>query len=439
MIRRAIIGSFGMLCWFFVPAAAFATDEEVEAQLEAMQVRMSQLEDRLDLTTDQLAEANQRLGEQRSMLEKAAQTGESSGTAAFLDSLEIGGWLAADYWYNVNSPANERLQDGNVGSVGQAFPLNPDSNQFSFGQLWFWMERPIDEENRAGFRTDIAFGKVAGLLPDGNTPDGGRAGGNNLYINQAYVQYLSDWGITFKAGKFATMIGAEVAQAPMNFNISRGLVWNLEQPIDHVGIMASGDLPMEGWDWAAAVVNDVFKTQPTLTNGKAFEGHIGYTEETWSASLNGIWGTDTPGSSADQYTILDLILTWDPNERLSLWLNADWNHDDNSRDRSADAYGIAVAGHYAWTERLGTALRLEYVADDRQLYGLPGDSRLWSITATTDYSVTEHLIVKGEIRHDGGRVGKSPDDLYIDTDDLAPGLYTAQNQTVVGAQVIYNF
>ena len=50
-----------------------------------------------------------------------------------------------------------------------------------------------------------------------------------------------------------------------------------------------------------------------------------------------------------------------------------------------------------------------------------------------------HLIVKGEIRHDGGRVGKSADDLYNDTDDLAPGLYTAQNQTVVGAQVIYNF
>ncbi len=114
-----------MLCWFFVPAAAFATDEEVEAQLEAMQERMSQLEDRLDLTTDQLAEANQRLGEQRSMLEKAAQTGPSSSTAAFVDSLEIGGWLSADFWYNLNSPANERLEDGNIGAVGQSQSLQP--------------------------------------------------------------------------------------------------------------------------------------------------------------------------------------------------------------------------------------------------------------------------------------------------------------------------
>jgi hypothetical protein len=428
-----------MLCWFSIPAATFAAEGDVEAQLQAMQERMNQMEARLEATTDQLAEAEQRLGEQEGILEKAAQTGSSSSTAALLDSLEIGGWLSADFWYNVNQPANERLQDGNVGAVGQAYPFNPDANQFSFGQLWFWMERPIDEENRAGFRADIAFGKVAGLLPDGNTPEDGRAGGNNLYISQAYVQYLSDWDITFKAGKFGTLIGAEVAQAPMNFNISRGLVYNLLQPIDHVGIMASGDLPAEGWDWAFAVVNDVFKTQPTLNNGKAFMGHVGYAAETWSASLNGIWGTDTPGSSGDQYGIVDVLLTWDPTERLSLWLNADWNHDDNSKARGADAYGIAVAGRYAWSERLGTALRVEYVADDRGLFGFDGDSKLWSITATTDYSVTENLIVKGEIRHDGGRVGKSPDDLYIDTDDLVPGFYTAQNQTVIGAQVIYSF
>ncbi len=371
MIRRAIVGSFTMLCWFLVPAAAFAAEDDVEAQLEAMQERMNQLEDRLELTTDQLAEANQRLGEQRSILEKAAQSGPSSSTAAFLDSLEIGGWLSADFWYNLNSPANERLEDGNIGAVGQSHPFSPDANQFSFGQLWFTIERPIDEENRAGFATEIAFGKTAGLLPDGNTPVDGRAGGNNLYIASAYVQYLTDWGITMKAGKFGTLLGAEVAQAPMNFNISRGLVYNLLQPIDHVGIMASGELPAEGWDWALAVVNDVFETQPTLNNGKAVMGHVGYATETWSANLNGIWGTDTPGSSGDQYGIIDVVLTWDPNERISTWLNFDYNHDDNGRERSADAYGVAVAGRYAWTERLGTALRLEYVADDRQLFGFP--------------------------------------------------------------------
>jgi hypothetical protein len=170
MIRRAIVGSFTVLCSFLVAAVAFTAEDDVQAQLEAMQQRMNQLEDRLELTTDQLAEANQRLGEQHTILEKAAQTGESSGTAAFLDSLEIGGWLAADYWYNVNSPANERLQDANVGVGGQSLPFSPDANQFSFGQLWFWMERPIDEATAEGFtlgRAAFPFEETTGNFSGG--------------------------------------------------------------------------------------------------------------------------------------------------------------------------------------------------------------------------------------------------------------------------------
>ncbi len=57
MIRRAMIGSFTALCCASLSLAAIAADD-VEARLEAMQDRMSQLEARLDATTDQLAVAN---------------------------------------------------------------------------------------------------------------------------------------------------------------------------------------------------------------------------------------------------------------------------------------------------------------------------------------------------------------------------------------------
>jgi len=433
-----MIGLFAVLCWVSLPLAVTAADD-VEARLEVMQDRMDQLEARLEATTEQLEVANERLGERRSLLEKAAQTGPSSGVEAFLDSLEIGGWVAASYWYNVNDPSNNRLVDANVGTVGQSHPFSPDANQFSFDQLWFTIERPIHQENRAGFAAEIAFGKTAGLLPDGNTPVDGRAGGNNLYIASAYAQYLTDWGITVKAGKFGTLIGAEVAQSPANFNISRGLVYNLLQPIDHVGVMASGELPAEGWDWALAVVNDVFTTQPTYNDGKAVMGHIGYAAETWSANLNGIWGTDTPDDENPKFGIIDVLLTWDPNEQLSMWLNADYTVDDNDGGSNPAAYGVALAGRYAWNDRLGTALRLEYVADDRAAFGFPDEADLWSITATVDYSLTEQLILKGEIRHDQGQIDKSPDHLFIDDGDRIPGIYTDQDQTMIGAQVIYNF
>jgi hypothetical protein len=421
-----------------MPVAAIAADD-VEAQLEAMQKRMGELEARLDATTDQLEAANYQLGEQRGIIDKAVQTGPSHGLTAFLESLEFAGWVSASYWYNFNDPSNDRLVGANTGTIGQSHPFSPDANQFSFDQLWLEIERPIDEDNRAGFFAEIAYGKVAGLLPDGNTPAGGYAGGNNLYLASAYVQYLTDWGITVKAGKFGTLIGAEVAQAPANFNVSRGLVYNLLQPIDHVGVMASGDLPMEGWDWAFAVVNDVFETQPTHTDGKAFMGHIGYAQETWSANLNGIWGADTGGNEDEKFAIIDVLFTWDPCERLSMYLNADYTFDDNDGGSDPGAYGISLAGRYAWTERLGTALRLEYVADDRTAFGFADEADLWSLTATVDYALTDHLIVKGEVRHDQGQIDKSPDHLFIEDGDRAPWAFTDQDQTTIGAQVIYNF
>ena len=53
------------------------------------------------------------------------------------------------------------------------------------------------------------------------------------------MQYLAPIGdgVTFKVGKFATPIGNEVAQTVYNWNITRGNVYNLLEPIDHIGII----------------------------------------------------------------------------------------------------------------------------------------------------------------------------------------------------------
>jgi hypothetical protein len=43
------------------------------------------------------------------------------------------------------------------------------------------------------------------------------------------------------------------------------------------------------------------------------------------------------------------------------------------------------------------------------------------------------------VRHDQGQIDKGPDHLFIEDGDRAFGTYTDQDQTVIGAQVIYNF
>ena len=55
-----------------------------------------------------------------------------------------------------------------------------------------------------------------------------------------------------------------------------------------------------------------------------------------SAAISGVWGsTDSVplggvGSStaleSDKETIIDLLLTWDPSDNFSAWVNADWRN-----------------------------------------------------------------------------------------------------------------
>ena len=442
-MRRIIITCAATCGLLLGPAIAFAEDADVQAQLEAMQQQLDMLSERLEATTDELEVSKTRVNEQEQLIREAGLAnpqGSSSSLGGFWDTIEFGGWISASYWYNFNQIDNDDLVGANVGINGQSSPFNPDANQFSFDQLWFEMERPIDESNRAGFVASFAFGKVAKLLPDGNAADGG----NSLYIPEAYIQYLTPFGATFKAGKFGTWIGYEVAQTVYNENISRGFVYNLLQPIDHTGISLEGDFGDSGAYWGVAVVNNVFKTQPVVNDNLAYMGKLGWANDLVSVQLAGIWGQVTgdgpTGDSNHKQGIIDLVATYDPTERIHLWLNADYSWSDSQREggsgKKPGGYGVAVGGRYAITDRMGAALRAEYVWDYHAGFGFEDDADLYSLTSTVDYAITEQLMFRGEVRYDNGRIHTAPDDLFIDD---GSNMWDQDDQILVGAELIYKF
>ena len=461
-MQRTMITLVAAFALLLSPALVGAEDADVQAQLEAMQKQLDSLSERLEATTDELEVSKTRVNDQEHLIRQAGLAdpqGSSSSLGGFWDTIEFGGWISASYWYNFNQIDNDDLIGANVGVNGQSSPFNPDANQFSFDQLWFEMERPIDESNRAGFVASFAFGKVAKLLPDGNGADGG----NSLYIPEAYIQYLTPMGPTLKAGKFGTWIGYEVAQTVYNENISRGFVYNLLQPIDHTGISLEGDFGDSGAYWGVALVNNVFKTQPVVNDNLAYMGKLGWANDQFSLQLAGIWGQVTGDSCGDlsalptetcgehgylqsggdsnhKLGIIDLVATYDPTERIHLWANVDYSWSDSQREGGSGtkpaAYGFAIGGRYALTERLGAALRAEYVADDRTYFGFADEADLWSITATVDYAITEQLMFRGEVRHDNGQIDKGPDDLFIDD---GRNMWDNASQTLVGAELIYKF
>ena len=91
----------------------------------------------------------------------------------------------------------------------------------------------------------------------GTSGDGLSLDETDLEVYQAYVQYLAPIaeGVTVKFGKFGTTIGTEVAPTIYNWNITRGNVYNLFEPITHVGIIAN--MPFaEYFDVSLGYVNE---------------------------------------------------------------------------------------------------------------------------------------------------------------------------------------
>jgi hypothetical protein len=471
-MRSRWTAAFAAFAMLGLAPQAWAADE-VQAQMQQMEQRLQQMEDRLQATDDQLDAANQRVDEQSDLIESSglAETrGASSGLGCFMCELTIGGWVAGSYFYNTQDPNDDEnpydqlqpddSEDGgglaytNTGLNGAFYPLHPDHNSFSLDQVWWEIEREISEENRGGFRTDFVYGKTATFLNGGGPSarkgfafeDEAQRDDSALYIHQAYVQYLAPVGdgLTLKFGKFATLFGTEVAGTVYNWQITRGNVWNLLEPIDHYGVLGSYAFGDSGFDAAVGGINGFAPDDPDRNDQKSIIGHVGWAGETVSAAVNTIWGNEAEGNDGDngRWTVNGLV-RWDPSERFGMWLNGDWarlNDGDNPT-----AWGVALAGRYGITERTGVALRGEYVADQNRFLGFSSEDftvsetgvNIWGVTGTVDHLLTDHLMVRAEARWDMMNKDNGPDGEFFQNDDYFQGL--ADDQIVVGLEVVYNF
>jgi hypothetical protein len=192
-----------------------------------------------------------------------------------------------------------------------------------------------------------------------------------------------------------------VAQAAYNHNISRGILWGLLQPVDHLGFLMSGTVDkqyhlfgVEGaLDWDFGVTNGFSTDDPDVNHGKTWTGRIRMTGENWSIAVAGITGPEDGGrsdqgecgaffvidgrgsvdcdnidptnvgiggSESEHVTLIDVIFTWDPFTDLNLWMNFNrmWANPDGY---DPDAWGISIGGHYTINERLGFTLRTEFM------------------------------------------------------------------------------
>jgi hypothetical protein len=384
-----------------VLASQMAAADPVQEQLRLMEQRMAEMEDRLQATSEELHTAKAVVDQQQGLLSDAglvdeSDTGIRSGVSNFLEMIDVSGVIAASYNHRiVDSDNNGDLINGNL------LFRHPDADTFALDQFWLVMDKPVNEESRGGFHVEFVTGQTAG-------PYGGESV-NEPYMYSGYVSYLAPIGdgVQIDAGRLVTPFGAEVLQTNGNFNITQGNVYAL-QPITHTGVSFSTPITDEV-SAIFGIVNEVYSdTFTSSTVDKAYYGQVAYAGDSYGVNVGFITGNDTAGvggtgcAGADcAVTVVDVVLTADPTDELSLWANFDYvNNSGDDWAANGQAWGIAGAGRYAVTEKTGLSTRIEYVEADEDFAGTADDVELFSLTGTADHSLTDNLVVRGEVRWD---------------------------------------
>jgi hypothetical protein len=403
---------------------------ESDTSLESLEQRVRALEDKLAASTATI-EA------QRQLLANQATPAVSQGAPAldaFLTGLNIGGFVTGSYLYNFNSPPS------NIRATQPLCQFNCRHDEFSFDAAMLSLGKAAAEPGQVGFQLDLLFGQNADILRD-LSPSGGfalGAGGDedsdvNLFVQEAYASYNLS-GVELRLGKWETLLGWELLDSHLNYNVTHGMLFTWAIPLYHTGLLASGALGETGLSWALGVTNG-FNNSVDTNDGKGVLGILKYQGGPLFTSLAGFVGQEEPNfgisdNSTDDLQILDFIAKLELG-RAVLWLNADWGkHQDTvalagigplgeglTETDDSTYWGVALGTNVGLTEKLSFALRGELWRDDDNVRGAEGilfsdalgsafvrvddaDVKIYTLTGTLKYQLTSNAFVRGELRWD---------------------------------------
>jgi hypothetical protein len=448
---------FGLVAASVLVAGPAFADSEVDKDLAEMRELVKGLEQRVEAQEEQIEHQSGLLQDAQKVVRETQDEKTLSGVGEFWQAIDVNASVAGSYAWNFKNPGSGAFPGAgaNQGNSGLFYPFHPDHNSFQVDQVWFDIGKTGTEESRAGFHATILYGTTASFLGQAgnvNAADESRRffadSTSDYYVHQAYVSWLAPLGegVNVQFGKFATLVGAEVADASKNWNVTRGNLYNLLQPIDHLGLLTSTTIgPVS---LAAGIVNEgnLTVSSPDINKEKTYLGKIGIGNDMFNFSTNVVYGAEGVGAftstlNGTRTGLVDALATLNT-DVFSMWANADYAWVEGSR---ASAWGFAVAGMVPLTDVFSAALRLEYLRDQEAANG-GGDpfalvspfrhSEVYGATGTLAYELAENLTLKTEVRWDRvveDNQGAFPDEFVTKT---ASG---DENQVVGLAQVIYAF
>lgn len=248
-----------------------------------------------------------------------------------------------------------------------------------------------------------SFGTDADVIAS----NGQSRSGTNL--TQAYLQAVQG-PLTVIAGKFSSLAGAEVIEAPNNSNFSRSYLFGDAVPFTHTGVRATfAETPKlslvvganNGWDdWKFVGKRKTLEGAVVLTPSAGYS----VTLDSYNGNDFAVNGSSALGT-APLYTnrmLYDGVLTVHPTAALTLVGNYDNGTqlgDGTGAFPTARWNGFAGYANYQFNPRYGLSLRKESF-HDAQGFRTGIAQRLQSNTATVNFTPGSSYIFRAEYRLD---------------------------------------
>jgi hypothetical protein len=395
--KKRFIGPIGMgAC---IGSALLGTVPSTLAQAESGNtVRMERLE-------KENAELRKRLESIESMMQKEGLSSLMPTNAVkALSDVQISGFVSASYFYDTSDPEDQK---------SNGYLWNTSENSFSINKVKVTIaSAPVERSGDkwdAGYRASLIFGEDAPIV---NT--GGEAQGLED-LREAYVELNAPLGtgLNIKAGQLISLLNYESGDGgAANPNFSQGYQWFYTGNGPSAGVQ----LGYTFTDWLDAKVrvqNGLYAGAIDNNSGKTYMGSLGIKplKDLWF-SVIGFGGHESAG-----FDLLggSLLAGYQVTEPFGLGFEFDYFQFDPDPAPEAELWSVGAWLTYSLTDKVGLALRGEYL-DDSDGFGIPNialggrtgsaivspdtEGDLSSITLTLNYKPVPNVKIQPEVRYD---------------------------------------
>lgn len=293
-------------------------------------------------------------------------------------SLSISGGLDAYYRYNLDDAAD--------GAKSNSFTsFTKSQNGFALGLATIKADASA-LSGKVTATVDLGFGQRAEEFSYYDFA----AKSSLVYVKQLYLTVAATKNLKFTFGKFATHVGYELLDAPLNRNYSMSYMFT-NGPFSHTGLKA--DITAGPVGLMIGVANFIDETEAT-TSSKTLIAQIsgGTKNGKLKAFLNyaGFMGA-TKGANPLKLKSLnqvDLVVTGTISNKFNIGFNATVQQREQVKfapTPNGAWFGTALYLNFDPCSKIGLSLRSEYIGDDKLVYF--GAKNIFANTLSLNYKV----------------------------------------------------